>query len=155
MSLIQTLDPPSLNPPHPLFANIVLYPISATHSLANIAGQVPIPPPTSSKPKPTVADVPAALADQVRVSLHRIKLCLDHIGAGIEDLCKVTYYLSGDKYVYEEEQSLKELEAVAHEWLSGCRPSACALIVKGLSQREFGCEVSAEAVVRTPTKKTL
>ena len=62
---------------------------------------------------------------------------------------RLVYYIAEEYYEYEENKGLKEVVEVVTEWLEGARPASCCLIVKGLTERGWGCEVEASCVVRT------
>ena len=61
---------------------------------------------------------------------------------------RLVYYVAEEYYEYEGNKGLTEVVEVVTEWLEGARPASCCLIVKGLTERGWGCEDEASCVVR-------
>lgn len=135
--LITTLDPPSLGPGHPVFANILTVPLSDTITQINISGQVALLPDGT---------VPTGLAAQMDLCLSRLSTCLEAAGATVHDLTRFMYYFTEE--AWKTEHALEMVVEKAEKWLEGHRPASCCLIVKGLSEGRFLCEFEGTAVVR-------
>lgn len=140
-SLVSTIDPPSHRPGHPLYSDITTVPLGPNITFVTIAGQVAIPPHTST-PAPKA---PRGLRAQVELCLSRVSTCLEASGAEITDMTRLMHYLT--ERAWEEEDALKLVIEVVGKWLGGHRPASCFLVVKSLSQPEFLCEFEAQAVV--------
>ena len=132
--LVQVLDPPSLGPSNPVFANITIVPIGDI-KLVTISGQ---PASTAS------GDVPPSLDEQIDLCLSRIGTCLSAVGATVHDLTRLVYY-----FVEHDPKTTPALiTEKAMAFLNGHRPTSCYLVVKSLSTPEFLCEFEATAIVR-------
>ena len=136
-SLVQTIDPQSLGPGHPLFANVTAVPLSPTVKFITISGQVATQ---------TDGRVPKGLRAQMELCLSKVATCLEASGARIEDMTRLMYYFT--ERAWNQEDALKVVMDTAAPWLQGHRPASCCLIVKSLSEPQYLCEFEAQAVVR-------
>ena len=87
---------------------------------------------------------PAAQAEQ---AMKNVKTLLEEQGARLEDICKITVYITDRAYrdaVYR----------VIGKWLKGVFPVSTGLIVQGLARPEWVMEIDAWAVIpEEPVKK--
>ncbi|KAK5128217.1 hypothetical protein LTR85_002884 [Meristemomyces frigidus] len=137
-SLISTIDPPSLGPPNPVYAQITKVTLSETVTLLTIAGQVAVTPD---------GNTPETLGEQVDLCLSRLETCLAAADANVHDMTRFMYYLT--EKAYEHDGALSLVVEKVTPWLEGHRPASCFLVVKSLSKAKFMCEFEAQAVVRT------
>ncbi|HEY2890350.1 MAG TPA: RidA family protein [Dongiaceae bacterium] len=80
---------------------------------------------------------PAAQAEQ---AMKNVKTLLEEQGARLEDICKITVYITDRAYrdaVYR----------VIGKWLKGVFPVSTGLIVQGLARPEWVMEIDAWAVI--------
>ena len=79
---------------------------------------------------------PAAQADQ---AMRNVKPLLDEAGSSLNDICKITVYITDRAYreaVYQ----------VIGRWLKGVFPVSTGLIVQGLAKPEWVMEIDVIAV---------
>jgi enamine deaminase RidA (YjgF/YER057c/UK114 family) len=80
---------------------------------------------------------PAAQAEQ---AMKNVKTLLEEQGARLEDICKITVYITDRAYrdaVYR----------VIGKWLKGVFPVSTGLIIQGLARPEWVMEIDAYAVI--------
>jgi enamine deaminase RidA (YjgF/YER057c/UK114 family) len=80
---------------------------------------------------------PAAQAEQ---AMKNVKTLLEEQGARLEDICKITVYITDRAYrdaVYR----------VIGKWLKGVFPVSTGLIIQGLARPEWVMEIDAWAVI--------
>lgn len=80
---------------------------------------------------------PAAQAEN---AMQCVKTLLEEAGAKLEDICKVTIYITDRAYrepVYQ----------VVGRWLKGIYPVSTGLIVSGLARPEYLMEIDVDAVI--------
>jgi enamine deaminase RidA (YjgF/YER057c/UK114 family) len=149
MPSVTTIDPPTL-PSNPLYANITATPTSNTHTLYTISGQIGTDPSTNT--------TPPGLAAQLPISLHRVKLCLEHIGATTHDIFRLTYYIrQGGIEDYENEtvdgqargkgSAVKLIIGIVGKWLEGAKPASCYVRSFGMTDDKYECEFEAQVVL--------
>ena len=68
------------------------------------------------------------------------KVLLEEAGSKLEDVCKVTIYITDRAY-------REPVYRVIGKWLKGVYPVSTGLIVNGLAKPEYLMEVDIEAVI--------
>ena len=133
-SLVQLIDPPELGPGHPAYANIIKVSLGEV-DLITIAGQV------ATRPN---GEIPESLEEQVDLVFSKVQACLAAVGARVQDLTRLVYYMVEYDGIATREYMIKKMIA----FLNGHRPASCLLVVKSLSKPEFKLEIEGQAVVR-------
>ena len=85
---------------------------------------------------------PAAQAEQ---AMKNVKTLLEEQGARMEDICKITVYITDRAY-------REAVYRVVGKWLKGVFPVSTGLIVQGLARPEWVMEIDAYAVI--PEERT-
>jgi enamine deaminase RidA (YjgF/YER057c/UK114 family) len=85
---------------------------------------------------------PAAQAEQ---AMSNVKTLLEEQGARLEDICKITIYITDRAY-------REPVYRVVGKWLKGVFPVSTGLIVQGLARPEWVMEIDAWAVI--PEERT-
>jgi enamine deaminase RidA (YjgF/YER057c/UK114 family) len=80
---------------------------------------------------------PAAQAEQ---AMKNVKTLLEEQGARLEDICKITVYITDRAY-------REAVYRVIGKWLKGVFPVSTGLIVQGLARPEWVMEIDAYAVI--------
>jgi enamine deaminase RidA (YjgF/YER057c/UK114 family) len=80
---------------------------------------------------------PAAQAEQ---AMKNVKTLLEEQGARLEDICKVTIYITDRAY-------REPVYRVVGRWLNGVFPVSTGLIVQGLARPEWVMEIDVWAVI--------
>ena len=80
---------------------------------------------------------PAAQTEQ---AMRNVKQLLEEAGASLEDICKITVYITDRAY-------RDEVYQVIGKWLKGVYPVSTGLIVQGLAKPEWVMEIDVMAVV--------
>ncbi len=80
---------------------------------------------------------PAAQAEQ---AMKNVKTLLEEQGARLEDICKITVYITDRAY-------REAVYRVVGKWLKGVFPVSTGLIVQGLARPEWVMEIDAWAVI--------
>jgi len=80
---------------------------------------------------------PAAQAEQ---AMKNVKVLLQEQGAKLEDICKITVYITDRAY-------REPVYRVVGRWLKGVFPVSTGLIVQGLARPEYLMEIDIIAVV--------
>ena len=80
---------------------------------------------------------PAAQADQ---AMKNVKQLLEEAGSRLEDICKITIYLTDRAYREAVYQTVGK-------WLKGVYPCSTGLIVDGLARPEWVMEIDVFAVI--------
>jgi enamine deaminase RidA (YjgF/YER057c/UK114 family) len=80
---------------------------------------------------------PAAQAEQ---AMTNVKTLLEEQGARLEDICKITVYITDRAY-------REPVYRVIGKWLKGVFPVSTGLIVQGLARPEWVMEVDVWAVI--------
>ncbi|KAF2492439.1 hypothetical protein BU16DRAFT_620810 [Lophium mytilinum] len=145
---VKAQDPPSFNKQHPLYASFTSVPLSPTATLITVAGQV--------AEDPETGETPSDLSAQVDLCLRRLKIILDHAGAGKADITRFMYYVAQGGVDQVEAAkgkgaAIKLVGGKVGEWLEGNRPASCFLRVFGMSDERFLCEFECMAVVTKGT----
>lgn len=78
---------------------------------------------------------PAAQADQ---AMRNVKQLLEEAGATLEDICKITVYVTDRAY-------RESVYQVIGKWLKGVYPVSTGLIVQGLAKPEWVMEIDVIA----------
>jgi enamine deaminase RidA (YjgF/YER057c/UK114 family) len=79
----------------------------------------------------------AAQADR---AMANVKQLLEEAGARLEDICKITVYLTDSSY-------REEVYRAIGRWLQGVFPVSTGLVVKGLARPEWVVEIDVVAVI--------
>ncbi|KAF2652429.1 YjgF-like protein [Lophiostoma macrostomum CBS 122681] len=134
----ECFNPPSHTPAVPTYSHISRIPISPTHTLISLAGQIG----RDSRTHIT----PPTFIEQVKISFANVDKCLDAVGATKADIVQVRQYivdlLRGGKGVDPEYRGLYA------EWMGGCKPPSTVLGVQCLAAREYLFEIEVVCVVR-------
>jgi len=80
---------------------------------------------------------PAAQAEQ---AMKNVKVLLEEQGARLEDICKITIYITDRAY-------REPVYRVIGKWLKGVFPVSTGIIVQGLARPEWVMEIEAWAVI--------
>lgn len=80
---------------------------------------------------------PAAQAEQ---AMKNVKVLLEEQGARMEDICKITVYITDRAY-------REPVYRTVGKWLKGVYPCSTGLIVQGLARPEWVMEIDVEAVI--------
>ncbi|MGH6881492.1 MAG: RidA family protein [Hypericibacter sp.] len=80
---------------------------------------------------------PAAQAEQ---AMKNVKVLLEEQGAWMEDICKITVYITDRAY-------REPVYRTVGKWLKGVYPCSTGLIVQGLARPEWVMEIDVEAVI--------
>ncbi len=80
---------------------------------------------------------PAAQAEQ---AMKNVKVLLEEQGARLEDICKITIYITDRAY-------REPVYRVVGKWLKGVFPVSTGLIVQGLARPEWVMEIDVWAVI--------
>ncbi|WP_340025840.1 RidA family protein [Paenibacillus sp. FSL K6-1096] len=81
------------------------------------------------------------VAEQTRQACRNVKQLLEEAGGSMQDVCKITVYLTEREY-------RSEAYAVIAEHFQGVFPCSTGLIVEGLALPELLMEIDVEAVIR-------
>ena len=79
-------------------------------------------------------------AIQTETAMKNVKILLEEAGAKLEDICRITIYIT-DR-VYRE-----SVYQVIGKWLKGVYPVSTGLIVQGLAKPELLMEIDVDAVI--------
>ncbi|MGF1609557.1 MAG: RidA family protein [Kiloniellales bacterium] len=80
---------------------------------------------------------PAAQTEQ---AMQNVKLLLEEAGSRLEDICKITIYLTDRAY-------REPVYRVVGKWLKGVFPVSTGIIVDGLARPEWVMEIDVIAVI--------
>ncbi len=80
---------------------------------------------------------PAAQTEQ---AMRNVKQLLEEAGASLDDICKITVYVTDRAY-------REEVYQVIGKWLKGVFPVSTGLIVQGLAKPEWVMEIDVIAVI--------
>ena len=80
---------------------------------------------------------PAAQTEQ---AMGNVKVLLEEQGARLEDVCKITIYITDRAY-------REPVYRVVGKWLKGVFPVSTGLIVQGLARPEWVMEIDVSAVI--------
>ena len=80
---------------------------------------------------------PAAQTEQ---AMRNVRQLLEEAGADLEDICKITVYITDRAY-------REEVYEVIGKWLKGVFPVSTGLIVQGLAKPEWVMEIDVIAVI--------
>jgi enamine deaminase RidA (YjgF/YER057c/UK114 family) len=81
---------------------------------------------------------------QTEKAMANIALLLDEAGSRLEDIVKVTIYLTDPRY-------REAVYRVVGRWLKGVYPVSTGLVVSALARPEWVVEIDAIAVISAPT----
>ena len=79
----------------------------------------------------------AAQTDQ---AMRNVKQLLEEAGATLEDICKITVYITDRAY-------REDVYRVIGKWLKGVYPVSTGLIIQGLAKPEWVMEIDVIAVI--------
>jgi enamine deaminase RidA (YjgF/YER057c/UK114 family) len=77
---------------------------------------------------------------QANRAMENVKLLLEEAGARLEDICKVTVYLTDIRY-------REEVYRTVGRWLRGVFPVSTGLVVEALARPEWLVEIDVVAVI--------
>jgi enamine deaminase RidA (YjgF/YER057c/UK114 family) len=77
---------------------------------------------------------------QANRAMENVKLLLEEAGARLEDICKVTVYLTDIRY-------REEVYRTVGRWLKGVFPVSTGLVVEALARPEWLVEIDVVAVI--------
>ena len=80
---------------------------------------------------------PAAQAEQ---AMRNVELLLEEAGSKLEDICKITVYLTDPRY-------REPVYRTVGKWLKGVFPVSTGLVVDGLARPEWVVEIDVIAVI--------
>ncbi|TMR40187.1 RidA family protein [Actinomadura geliboluensis] len=130
--MIDPIDPNDLPESSPAYTHGTL--VSGAHQTLYISGQ---------PPWTTDGDIPADFDGQCRLAWENVKTVLAAAGMAVQNLAKVTIYLS-DRCHREANSRIR------HEVLGGHRP-AITIIITGIYDEAWLLEIEAVAVAPAPT----
>lgn len=128
------VNPPTVHKAAPTYSQVQITPISPTHDLVTIAGQVGIDTKTGR--------IPTSYREQVRLALESLGDCLESVGATSANLIKLTHF-SVD--LDPKDTSRSEL---LQKFLGGHRPPGTLVGISALAVPELLYEVDAMAIVQ-------
>ncbi|KAL6241713.1 hypothetical protein RBB50_011495 [Rhinocladiella similis] len=134
MSSFRLVNPPTVHEAAPTYSQVQITPISPTHDLVTIAGQVGIDTKTGR--------IPSSYREQVQLALESLKHCLESVGATPSNIIKLTHFTVN---LDPKDHSRSEL---LQEFLGGHRPPGTLVAVSALATPELLYEVDAMAVVQ-------
>jgi enamine deaminase RidA (YjgF/YER057c/UK114 family) len=79
-------------------------------------------------------------AIQTETAMKNIKILLEEAGAKLEDICRITIYITDRAY-------RESVYQVIGKWLKGVYPVSTGLIVQGLAKPELLMEIDVDAVI--------
>jgi enamine deaminase RidA (YjgF/YER057c/UK114 family) len=135
----QLINPPNIRPPHPIYSHVMKTPISPTSTLITIAGQIGVPP-DSSTAAPT-------FSEQVQVALSNLRKCLEAAGATPADIIKVTHY------IVNLDPTDKSRLAAYTQFIGDHRPPSTLVGVAALAWPDLLYEIDAMAIVHQKSKE--
>ena len=77
---------------------------------------------------------------QAEQAMHNIQMLLQEAGGEIEDICKITIYITDPRY-------REEVYRVVGNWLKGVFPVSTGIVVSALARPEWLVEIDATAVI--------
>lgn len=135
----ETFNPSGHNPFSPTYSHISRIPISATHSLVSIAGQIGHDSATNT--------IPTTLGEQCTVAFANVDRCLAAAGAQKSDIIQVRQYVVG---LLQRGQGGKgqdpERTRRYLEWIGDLRPPSTLLGVESLANEQLIYEIEVICV---------
>jgi monoamine oxidase len=83
---IARVNPDDVVPPKPTYSHVTTYSTSQPRKIISVAGQAGVGPEGA---------LPSTLEEQVKVALENLRKCLECVGAGPQDVLKITHYVVG------------------------------------------------------------
>jgi len=77
---------------------------------------------------------------QAEQAMHNIQMLLQEAGSELEDICKITIYITDPRY-------REEVYRVVGKWLKGVFPVSTGIVVSALARPEWLVEIDATAVI--------
>jgi len=77
---------------------------------------------------------------QAEQAMHNIQMLLQEAGGELEDICKITIYITDPRY-------REEVYRVVGKWLEGVFPVSTGIVVSALARPEWLVEIDATAVI--------
>lgn len=77
---------------------------------------------------------------QSEQAMHNIQMLLQEAGGELEDICKITIYITDPRY-------REEVYRVVGKWLKGVFPVSTGIVVSALARPEWLVEIDATAVI--------
>ena len=77
---------------------------------------------------------------QAEQAMHNIQMLLQEAGGELEDICKITIYITDPRY-------REEVYRVVGNWLKGVFPVSTGIVVSALARPEWLVEIDAPAVI--------
>ena len=137
MASSQNFNPPGHDPLAPTYSHISRVPISSTHTLVSLAGQIGLDSATNH--------LPSTLGEQCKIALENVDKCLAAAGATKKDILQVRHYvvnlLRGGQG-QDPERAKQYLE-----WIGDLRPPTSLLGLESLANEKILYEVEVVCVV--------
>lgn len=77
---------------------------------------------------------------QAEQAMYNIQMLLQEAGGELEDICKITIYITDPRY-------REEVYRVVGKWLKGVLPVSTGIVVSALARPEWLVEIDATAVI--------
>lgn len=77
---------------------------------------------------------------QAEQAMHNIQILLQEAGGELEDICKITIYITDPRY-------REEVYRVVGKWLKGVFPVSTGIVVSALARPEWLVEIDVTAVI--------
>lgn len=77
---------------------------------------------------------------QAEQAMHNVQMLLQEAGGELEDICKITIYITDPRY-------REEVYRVVGKWLKGVFPVSTGIVVSALARPEWLVEIDATAVI--------
>ena len=77
---------------------------------------------------------------QAEQAMHNVQMLLQEAGGELEDICKITIYITDPRY-------REEVYRVVGNWLKGVFPVSTGIVVSALARPEWLVEIDATAVI--------
>lgn len=77
---------------------------------------------------------------QAEQAMHNVQMLLQEAGGKLEDICKITIYITDPRY-------REEVYRVVGKWLKGVFPVSTGIVVSALARPEWLVEIDATAVI--------
>jgi len=129
------VNPSNIVAPRPTYSHVQTTPISATHTLVTVAGQIGFDPETKL--------VPSTFTEQVQLALANTGKCLAAVGATPADIVKVQHFV-----VNLDPHDTSRGEAWV-QFIGDHRPPSTLLGVAALASPEVLYEVEVMAIVQS------
>jgi len=85
-SSIKKINPPNIIPPKPTYSHVTTFTTSQPSKIISVAGQAGVHPGGA---------LSSTMEEQVTLALDSLRKCLESVGAGPQDVLKITHYIVG------------------------------------------------------------